>query len=464
MNIEINTKNKNNPKLNLTRYLYAKDEVELSLMFSLIDKKNHTIEESIFWVSELFYSGYIYDLTQLIWKIYYDFYAQYNPKLELYIERVNKNILKNFDITSIISLIKTLRVSKCSDNVFSLRISKEPESFTIFKNSKGRIPNWLKKYDKNERLVARLINNLTNNTNNKNNINNNGNNNGNKWQQLIYIIRNNLDYNENINNSYNFVKIIIDVLLSNNSIETKNESIEKINQNIEKMWFSISYNDYFHRIIALIVSFITDDNLINYNMFIIKPKQDEIEFIQKLNNDTNDIINKRLFPINKKIGCFTLLRYYYDNDIEQLKTEYKLYWEYHASNVPLWIMRFNEHNAYINNNTKELLFMNDEMDNMFDKFYSKYQYDLDEKILSGLLDYSCLEVEKNKDIIDIMDEIFDNDNNDDNDDNDEVCDLNDLRIDFEDLLISNERKIYNNTDNSSDSFDFTSFKNILNTI
>ena len=64
----------------LTRYLYIYDEVCLSLQQSIITKSS--FDESIFWTSELFYSGYVLELWELIYKIYYNFYAIIYPKYE----------------------------------------------------------------------------------------------------------------------------------------------------------------------------------------------------------------------------------------------------------------------------------------------------------------------------------------------------------------------------------------------
>ena len=58
----------------LTRYLYARDEVELSFIASLISGKD--IEECYYRGYELYYSGY--DVFRTIWKVYYDFYYEYN--------------------------------------------------------------------------------------------------------------------------------------------------------------------------------------------------------------------------------------------------------------------------------------------------------------------------------------------------------------------------------------------------
>ena len=64
-----------------TRYLYEKEEVKLALLFALLNKK----DDAIFWAYELYYSGFSDELVELLWKMYYDFYATLNPKFEKYL-------------------------------------------------------------------------------------------------------------------------------------------------------------------------------------------------------------------------------------------------------------------------------------------------------------------------------------------------------------------------------------------
>jgi hypothetical protein len=70
-----------NSELHFTRYLYIKEEVKLSLILCILNKK----DESIFWAYELYYSGFKSDLIQLFWSIYYDFYYTLNPSFEKYL-------------------------------------------------------------------------------------------------------------------------------------------------------------------------------------------------------------------------------------------------------------------------------------------------------------------------------------------------------------------------------------------
>ena len=54
--------------LNLTRYLFIKQEVELSLILSLSSNKN--LDAALYWTYELYYSGYEDLVFSLLEKIY----------------------------------------------------------------------------------------------------------------------------------------------------------------------------------------------------------------------------------------------------------------------------------------------------------------------------------------------------------------------------------------------------------
>ena len=103
------SKKENLLALVFTQYLYIKDEVRIALLVSILNKK----EDAIFWAYELYYSGFQEELLDLIWKIYYDFFATLNPSYEHYLTKkhkelvndksnknqkiINKNFLKMYD-------------------------------------------------------------------------------------------------------------------------------------------------------------------------------------------------------------------------------------------------------------------------------------------------------------------------------------------------------------------------------
>ena len=62
----------------LSRFLYPLDECELSLMIALVRKKPWV--EAAFWLWEIEGSGF--DGCEALWRIYLDFYAELNPRIE----------------------------------------------------------------------------------------------------------------------------------------------------------------------------------------------------------------------------------------------------------------------------------------------------------------------------------------------------------------------------------------------
>jgi len=102
-----------------TRYLYEKEEVELALTFALLNKKD---EEALFWGYELYYSGFQTDLIQLIWDIYYQFYASMNPAFHMYLLKKMKK-LEDFEKDSRIlgCIINNLLTRPLNLDTFTLR-------------------------------------------------------------------------------------------------------------------------------------------------------------------------------------------------------------------------------------------------------------------------------------------------------------------------------------------------------
>ena len=81
-----------------SRYLYEVDEVKLSLMMSILDKRK---EEALFWAFELFCSGFVTELGELLLNIYDDFYATLNPTFEKHV--TNQTNITETDLYEIIS-------------------------------------------------------------------------------------------------------------------------------------------------------------------------------------------------------------------------------------------------------------------------------------------------------------------------------------------------------------------------
>lgn len=78
-------------QITLTRYLYDKDRVIISL-YDSIERRNY--EKSLFWAYEIYYSGFHKEIIDELVKIYEDRYSKNHRKLGLYIQK-KRGILGN---------------------------------------------------------------------------------------------------------------------------------------------------------------------------------------------------------------------------------------------------------------------------------------------------------------------------------------------------------------------------------
>jgi hypothetical protein len=68
----------------LTRYLYIKQDVMISLLLSITNKD---WQQSLFWTCELYHSGFQEELTEFVYIICRDCFQTNNPKLWKYVDR-----------------------------------------------------------------------------------------------------------------------------------------------------------------------------------------------------------------------------------------------------------------------------------------------------------------------------------------------------------------------------------------
>lgn len=407
--------------LELTRLLYARDEVEASLMLALLKRKS--VEECLFWVNELVWSGY--EVRNLLWSIYYDFYAQYNPSFE---KKMKKQFDKfqSGDINALFVFVKSIRLLKSSDNVFSLRMSKVPTTLTIYR---GRLPKWLLAYEKECRPLARATASLN-------------------WPQLLLIW---------FNNSLTpprMIETFIRALCETNQLLASQHATTEI---IEALWNQnlCSYMDESHRALATMVSLMTPDAEQEQNSKLIALNQKENEFISWLHGpipttadghkqNYDALLYKRYFKIDIDIGVFQLERFAFDN--------YKMTvinrWYNYVGTSPFWQSVFKNYQVVISSHG-ELGFQDDNEDKKLEAFSDDYGFvfELDDPRQKWAMEQGWAEVNCEKDIVDLMDEVFST--------------AEDLRIDFGDLEIDVSKKSY---EKRRDVFEFEKLKMILDTI
>ena len=321
-----------------TRYLYAKDEVRIALLVSLLQKN----DDALFWAYELFYSGFKHELLQFIWKIYYEFFYTLNPSFEAYLLKKQNELQSEYFISNI---IQDLLYRPFNTDMFFLQIICNNFDFDIgYHVTTKKITN---------SIECRI--------------------------NILYWI-DNQDYRSlsnwiiTVNKSLELVdiyQICLDIFLEKGIKLTKTGLIKefknvllKVNVNPKIILLS--------RIMALIsrkeglkkgrsIYFQSEaEDLVCYETVTTTPAYRVLQEVE-----LKDIDNAQY------LGLFRLNRRKYNmNDC------YWYNWLYHASFSPIWLQRIKLCRGYADYNNKKIVFINDDC---LEQFYELYGYEPDEQ-------------------------------------------------------------------------------------
>ena len=308
-----------------TRYLYDKKEVMLSLMLGLLNKK----ESVLFWAYELYYSGFKTELIQIIWNVYYDFYAVLNQSFEKYLMMK----LHNLDEKSIASIIQNLMLRSCTVDVFILRQITDHIDFNYI-------------YDPNDDTIFEILLNLED------------------YLQISYFVL-------NTTNSLKRFKVILNYFKNRMLILDHKKEVDKFEKAIKVHELRAKNIILLSRIVYY---FSRLKNIKQCkNLFICT---DLTTIIMYETIETNLMKNKkawqilpiaRIYSIDDDISLFYLKR-----DKHDIVKAYRENWEYYASFSPLWLERIKQYNGRICE--KKVIFDDD-----IDGFYELYGLDPDEQ-------------------------------------------------------------------------------------
>jgi hypothetical protein len=347
-----------------TRYLYLKDEVRLSLLVSILNRS----DDSIFWGYELYYSGFKNEFFELIWKIYYDFFATLNPSFESYLKKKHKQWLLN-EITSQVddkivkSIIQDLLFKPFNTDVFFLRNICEnfeidieyhntTEKITDIMSIKLNMKNWLENND--YRSIA------------------------------LWILNENYKNVIELQDIYRVVLNVLDIPITNN-------------KNIYNEFYTDEKNQKKNNtvLLAKIMTLISKNNKLKKGKSIyIKVEQEEIIPFETINSEminSNNILEMGcICGIDdlKHLSLFKLKRQKYD-----IEEKYWYNWLYHASFSPIWSKRIQMYKGYPDYSKRKIIFMDD---NLEDEFYKMYGLEPDEQ-KRIVQEKSIIKIEKNYD-------------------------------------------------------------------
>ena len=318
-----------------TRYLYNLDEVILSGLECLL--KHTKLEECYFWFYEIYSSGYVDETWNILWKIYYDFYAEKNGNFERKMKQYYRGWKNNKSFKQIMNVLRTLHTfhKTTTGRVFMMRIyySNVLRQILSRKNreklkSKDRKFEILKYglLENKDPIVAYYIKRLWSQDNS---------------EKLKKIIEDFKGKEVLINNNYD------DILHQMYYHSIKQESSKKKN---------VSYNVSLDAINNIKL---TDETCYNESKY------------ENVNTVYKTLALRRKYGISSNIGCFKLSR----DDVD-LNNEFWYHWEYYAYRSPLWKSRFDKYKINVDDEKKKIVF---EDEDEFEEFYELYQYEPDEQ-------------------------------------------------------------------------------------
>ena len=313
-----------------TRYLYIKEEVRLALLVSILNKS----DDAIFWAYELYYSGFKFELLNLIWKIYYDFFATLNPTYESYLLKKYKELIlndnENQEDKMFSSIIQDLLFRPFNSDIFMLRnICENFEIDIIYHNESNiehiedvhnNIMQWVVNEDL--RSIAQWILNL------------------NKDIKPVVIYNICLDVFEkefsiiNCKQKAKLEKEFVSVIKLNidTNITLLSKIIQLISKKVElKKGRSIYIN-------------VEPEDIILYETIIGSNEIKHYDILEKVYICGIDDL--------KHLSLFKLTRNKYN-----LQEEYWYRWEYHASFSPLWSKRIKQFGGYLDHIKKKVIFV-----------------------------------------------------------------------------------------------------------
>lgn len=341
--------------IQLTRYLYIKDEVELTLVSAILEKS----ENALFWCYELYHSGYINDLIYLLWNIYFDFFAALNPSFEKYLttklkpftvlKNQNPRIinLKNCDEKLVGNIVENLLIRPHNLDVFLLRQMACQFDFDCYNDI-------IQKYKSSENFIH--------------------------IKDILFEFLSEDDY-------LMLANLIINIIDLNDLTETFVLMIEfykscgiQITPSNEKLLNDFSYliiiQDPRLVILSKLVHFISikKNKKMGRNIFV----QIETDEIKKYETVESILVSRYRMPYKilkeakllrideyNYLSLFTLQR----NNCD-IKNMWYYEWLYYASFSPLWFNRIKQHKGIIDDSLKKIIFVDDDDEEAFFEYYN----------------------------------------------------------------------------------------------
>jgi hypothetical protein len=328
-----------------TRYLYIKEEVRIALLVSILNKS----DDAIFWAYELYYSGFKYELLNLIWQIYYDFFATLNPTYEAYFLKKYKEFSAENnpnDERTICAIIKDLLFRPFNTDVFVVRnlvsnfvldiiYHHDTEKITDTDELRKNVSKWVQTND--FRSIAQFIDINTNV----------------KLEDIYSVC---LDVFE-ITPKNKYMKEFTNILQLT-CVKTNVILLAKIMTLFsKKAGLKKGRSIYIH---------VEPEDIIPYETIIGSQEIKHYDILEKAYICGIDDF--------KHLSLFKLTRHKYN-----IQEEYRIRWLYHASFSPLWAKRIKDFGGYPDYTKQTIIFKEEPDDDLMQQFYVLYGLEPDEQ-------------------------------------------------------------------------------------
>lgn len=322
-------------KQQFTRYLYLYEEVELSLLLSLLNKQN--LDKVLFWCYELYYSSPENNIFPFLIKIYFDFYALKNPKFYDYITKNYDKWKDDKDVWIVGNICKNLFGFNYNCNVFLIRQCHNTVTKDDIILYRGRKPQWISKFDKKFHNLYMAINKR-------------------EYKYICYYLK------TLKGDSKDKFLAVIDYF----------EKVENATIRHENIMTSLKHYDNFEHYVfyslMLLFDWITEVNEKKIYSTLNNEEKDEIISIQEdeVTPKYKTLQHKRKYKLSKGLGCFDLIREKID-----LKNKMYYHWLYYCSDNAYWKPLLDKYTYKKNEVKEEIEFENDDM---LEEFFEKYGY------------------------------------------------------------------------------------------
>lgn len=317
----------------LTRYLYYKKEVILSLILDILERK-HT---AIYWACELFNSGFHIELFEILWKIYYNFFASLNPSYEAYLFKKQIQVIEKKETCEkhIATIVNDFLIRPYNVDVFLLKSFNESFENNVISI---QLQEWVQKND---------------------------------YISISFYILNNKYKEKNLQIYIDFLDIFSNTVTFSKSMLIKNYK-QIISKNIEVCQNTV--------LLAKIMALFQKKNCKTtekkkYSLI------DESDIAHLKNNMRSDIRPWKILRfarIAKETNCDFGWRI---SDKTKSKIKEIMHcdnnkWLYHASFSPIWYNRIKEYRGVVNHMSMRVEFVDEENE---DTFRQHFDYEPDEQ-------------------------------------------------------------------------------------